>query len=327
MILLRRLLVAAFFLGLLLWWTDVRGALDLLVRMPIEVTLLGVGLGLLRTALMSLRWCVLDRAVQSGRQRSDASPSTRLGLWDYFRYLLANGTAALFLPSAVGADAARAVLVTAEVSDDRPRRVVVIFFDRLLGLASVCAIGLVAVGLAPALPQRGVYFAALAAMNLLLIGSVLLSRWGRVKSRLFRLLASWGSLEAIAGQVLDAIEDCTALFRDRPAPVVIALLLCLVIHLTSFALVQLAAVFVGVDIPFAAVAIATTLSWIVVLLPISVGGLGVRELSFVALLAPLGVGAVEATAISLFQFVVIAAVGILGIPAVVLGRRPAAPVS
>ena len=47
------------------------------------------------------------------------------------------------------------------------------------------------------------------------------------------------------------------------------------------------------------------------LLPISVGGLGVREGSFVALLAPLDVGAAEATSVSLTVAFLIVAMSLL----------------
>ncbi len=56
---------------------------------------------------------------------------------------------------------------------------------------------------------------------------------------------------------------------------------------------------VGADIGFGAAAIALTLTTLAMLVPVSIGGFGVREGTYVVLLGSLGVSATDATLISI----------------------------
>ena len=74
---------------------------------------------------------------------------------------------------------------------------------------------------------------------------------------------------------------------------------------------------VDVELSFALAAVSAAIVIVAMLVPISIGGLGVREAGFVALLAEAGIGAAEATAISLLSVAAIllataAIVGALG---------------
>ena len=147
-----RLFAAVLVISLALMWVDIRAVASLLGEVPLRVAVLGVALGLLRTALLIVRRSVLDGAIYEERAARESGGDhrvTKLSQWDYFRYRLANATANLFLPSALGADAARAALVVGEVADDKMRRVLVIFFDRFLGILSICLLGLIAAAVAP----------------------------------------------------------------------------------------------------------------------------------------------------------------------------------
>ena len=318
-----RLFAAALVVSLALVWIDIRAVASLLAEVPLRVVALGIALGLLRTALLSLRWSVLDGAIyeeRAARDSGEARGVTKLSQWDYFRYRLANATANLFLPSALGADAARAALVVGEIADDKVRRVLVIFFDRFLGILSISLIGLIAAAVAPDLAHRGAYIAAIGCLNLTLVLILLLSLDGPHQRAVASFASRIGRPGTFLLRVISEVSDCLSTFYRHSGRVVLALALCAAVHLTSFSLVYLAASAIGIQLPFTTLAVMTTLSWVVVLIPVSIGGLGIRELSFVGLLAPQGVAAPEAAAVSLFQFVVIVGVGLLGVPAVLSGR-------
>jgi uncharacterized membrane protein YbhN (UPF0104 family) len=93
--------------------------------------------------------------------------------------------------------------------------------------------------------------------------------------------------------------------------------------------VSAAAVFArayGVSVPWSYWALVVTAVTLVTVLPVSVGGLGLREASYAALLAPLGVEASKAAAIGLamgFGPSLLSLVALL--PFVALGLRPPSP--
>lgn len=317
-----RLVVVGLLLWLVLSLVDLSTVVDLLLAIPLWVTLLGFGLGLLRALLLSVRWRILDSAGIAERAAAGGRPPLRLSQWDYFRYRLANSTFNLFLPSALGADVARAVMVASEVAEDRTRRVLVILFDRVLGIISIGILGLLAGLFAPGLAHRGAYVGAILLLDAALFMILLVgfsARTRRMAEPLFRRLGRLGARLAGLSSVL---AECFDTFRRHPGHVFSALLVCLLVHLTSFFLVDIGAIALGIDLPFTTLAIMTTISWVILLIPVTIGGLGLRELSFVALLAPQGVGEAEATALSLFQFAVIVMVGIVGIPVTIFGRSP-----
>lgn len=303
---------------------DVGKVLGLFAGIPIWVIALGLLLGLLRLALVSLRWGILDTAAMTTPAGAPAAPVAppRLGPWDYVRYQLVNSTFNLFMPSVIGGDVARAFLVAAETASHRTRRVLVILFDRVLGILSVAILGTVAGIVAPGLEHRGSYLAGVLTLDALLLLAIAFGAWPRPRSALQRLLSRAGAGGRWLAERMEELGGCFEAFGRRLGSVLAAFLVCLLVHGTTFLLVDLGAGALGIDVPFSTLVLVTTISWVIVLVPVSIGGLGLRELTFVALLAPQGVGEEAAVALSLFQFAVGVLVGLLGIPFVLLGRRP-----
>jgi hypothetical protein len=58
---------------------------------------------------------------------------------------------------------------------------------------------------------------------------------------------------------------------------------------------------IGVDLPFPLAAVVTPIVLVAMLVPVSIGGIGVREGGFVLLLGEAGVGAADATLVSLLS--------------------------
>ena len=61
----------------------------------------------------------------------------------------------------------------------------------------------------------------------------------------------------------------------------------------------------GVDLPFALAAICAAIVIVATLIPVSIGGIGIREGGFVLLLGEVGVDAADATLISLLSAAVV----------------------
>lgn len=307
--------------ALIAHWVDLAAVARLMMRLPILVLCAGVGLGLLRVVLMALRWRVLDGA---GAGAADSLAPRPLGVGSYFRYMLLNATLNLVLPSTVGADAGRAALVALEVSEGRAQRVAVLAFDRLLGLATMLVLGLASGLLAPELPHRLVYLACAGGLLAVLGGAVGLVHVEGLRRALWSVLGRSGPGRALHG-MLESWRLCTLRLRRTPGHLALAVALALLAHATSFGLVVLAAAAFAAHASIELLVVATTVSWVATLLPVSIAGLGIREMTFVAMLVPAGISPAAATAIAFFQFVVIALIGLGASPLLLFGRPAHAP--
>jgi glycosyltransferase 2 family protein len=88
----------------------------------------------------------------------------------------------------------------------------------------------------------------------------------------------------------------------------------LVYQVLVVAVFVLAAKVVGVELSFALAAVSTPIVVLVTLIPLSVGGLGIREGGFVILLGQAGIDAADATVVSLLSAatIVIASAAVAG---------------
>ena len=110
-------------------------------------------------------------------------------------------------------------------------------------------------------------------------------------------------------------------FFANPRRVLAAAALCIPIHASWFLIMFLVASQIGIELSFLGISMVTAISWLVVALPISFGGIGVRELSFIYLLSLQGVSSEAAVVLGAVQSAIFLALAVLGIPFFLLGRR------
>lgn len=289
---------------LLLPWDGLWGAVE---RMTLPVWL-GVLAGFLAGhAVGVLKW---RRMLGVGRAVIAPLEAARC----YAAGLFAN----LCLPSIVGGDVLRAVL--AGRSTGRPEAVVIgSIGDRLLDVTALA--GLAAIG---ALLAR----AELPGWGANVVGALVLV--GLVSAALFvplalrRPLASWPrKVRRPLGRALVALRRLSG----SPGAAASVLLLSLTIQ-TGFVLLNAwIGRTVGIDLPLAVWFFAWPVAKVAGLLPVSLGGLGVRDAALGAALASFGVPMASGVAASLIWQSVLIAGGLLaGAGWVALGRRsPDAP--
>ncbi len=270
-----------------------------------------VSLGLLVLVLSQLDLAQLRETLDDGRWELFAAAVLVLGLafaigavrWRAF--LLASGIpvsvaeaerayfagvfATSFLPGSVGGDVARVLLVGGPGT--RSRSAATVYFDRLTLLAAAAVLGWIAVYPAHPPPSLvaalGVATAAIAAV----IGLTALA--GAGAARIARHVPS--SLRAIG-------RDAIAALRWSSAPRLLlgpTLGLGLVYEVLTVLSAWLVARSIDVDVSFWLLAVVAPPVLILSAVPISIGGLGVREAAYVALLGRVGVDVTDATLLSL----------------------------
>jgi uncharacterized protein (TIRG00374 family) len=271
-------------------------------RLPKVAWLLAIGSYLALHLIGVTKWRLLVNAAGAGLPFVDAVRA-------YYSGLFGN----TFLPSIVGGDVIRAGVAFSAV---RSRTALLLgsLVDRVqdvIGLGLVAAIGAL---LSPRAlsPQSRSVFIALGVL-LLIAGLGALVMWAVIPSRLlpFRIR-----------RTLVGVRRAVRATASRPSRLVLGLLSGMLLQSLLVVLNWRLGIAIGIDIPLYVWFFVWPLAKIAGLLPVTQGGIGVREAAQAVLFAPFGVSAVMAVATGLIFEVVIISGGLLGgAIAWVLGRR------
>jgi len=217
----------------------------------------------------------------------------------YFAGLFGN----VFLPSLVGGDVIRAGLAL-RLGRSKAGVLLGSLLDRILDASALTIVALLGLSLLPgALDPRiaRVFWAVLGTAGLgcvaafALVGVILRRRFSyRTRRRLAKLRGAGRSL------------------ARKPARVLVALALGVAFQITLVLLMAQIALACGLFVPLRAWLFAFPLAKLSALLPITQGGIGVREAALAALLAPFGAPAVLTVATGLVWESIIISTGILG---------------
>ncbi|HEY4450079.1 MAG TPA: lysylphosphatidylglycerol synthase transmembrane domain-containing protein [Solirubrobacteraceae bacterium] len=200
-----------------------------------------------------------------------------------------------FLPTTVGGDVTRTLLI-ARRGPTLTRVSMSVLVDRAGGLVGMIGIAWIAFAAKPAsVPANAQAFLTWATVAIALASGVALVAVLRGSALIRRVTPE---------RMRATLRHSRALIRSYvtdPALLVVVL----VSSLAFQALVALQLVFLGraidVHLPFATAAVALALVTIVTLIPVSIGGFGVREGTYVILLGAASIGATDATLISLLS--------------------------
>ena len=257
-------------------------------------------------ALGAVRWRILLDCARIRLSTPDLARVYAIGTF--------SGT---FLPTAVGGDVARALLVTR----DRARLLRValtIVVDRTAAVVGLVIVAWVGIAIEPHAPPEGAV-TALAVVTAGVVVACLLALWsaGTGGSLLQRMLP--GRLHPTARGVRDGIRA----YRGHPWALVAVIVLSVAFQLLiTLQLLVLADGF-GIDLAFGAAAVTLTLVVIATFIPVSIAGFGIREGGYIVILSGVGIGATDATILSLAT---VAALFVAGLPGAALlvkrGTRP-----
>jgi uncharacterized membrane protein YbhN (UPF0104 family) len=226
-----------------------------------------------------------------------------------------------FLPSNVGGDVVR-ITDTARAAKSKTLAAMIVLVDRgigLLGLGFLAATGAsVTAWVSPTLGPvgPGILWAGLAAA----IAGVAWAVWmphgvGALLRPLRALHQEW------VGERIEQLMTTLHKFRNAPAALVGgfgASVLTQALLVGFYAAIARALHF---DIPIANLAVVVPISFIVQMLPVSVGGLGIRESTFVIYLKSFGVARQAALTLSLTSWVLIVLFSLSGAVAYLIRKK------
>jgi glycosyltransferase 2 family protein len=232
------------------------------------------------------------------------------------RWYLLGTLAGTLLPSDAGGDLGRGY-VAGRALGDPPAVWSSVAAERLTGVAALLALAALSLALAPALlgwrPELPLLILMFGVVVLAL--SVVLLRGGApgwLPERFRRALAS--------------LHEILARYQQSPGVIIACLAVSLVFHALNALSLWLLARSVAPDAPLA-IALAWPLVGLVGLVPLTPGGLGVREGALAALLTRADLAAEQAVAVALLSRALLLLVALAGLPALLalLRERHPAP--
>jgi hypothetical protein len=263
--------------------------------------LLVVAINLGASVVMTWRWHLLARAAGCALDFRTATAYTFLGF--FFNQIL---------PGSVGGDAARIWCLRGE--GGWGRAVGTVLWDRLLGLAALVVVTLTVLPFQfrPVMDPAGARAAWLLFLLLLLL--FLAAQHPRViglaEGLVVRLLNRLGR-EGLAGR-LAGVFGSLRLYLGRWRVSGAALLLSLVIRLVWIGGAFLLSRSMDLGVGYGYLLFAVCMVELVRMIPVSIQGLGVRELAFVFFLDPVGVSPARGTLLSLLFFTALNVSGLVG---------------
>lgn len=297
-------------LGLLLV-VDVGEIVDLLASVRLPVFLLLLALFVVDRLLMAGKWWLLLR-----------SRGVDLGFWAVQRAYYLSAYAGLFLPSTLGADAVRAVLL--RKSRDNYRVVASIALERGLGLLAQMLLAVLAVlvllqlELVPGGSVNDLAWALAGLFTVTVVSVPLSFAVARAVAARLDVRRDSGSKLARLGRLAAAYAE----WHWGQGAVWLFFGLSVVESFAPVVFGYFSAVALGIEFPFIYAVAIFPLLGMLARLPISVGGLGVSQVSIVYLAGLLGIPASQAVAIALLPDVVL----VLGlVPAAFMGSTAADP--
>jgi len=280
-------------LGITLWLLPRHEVLATMRSVPLTVWLFTFCVFLAGNVVAAAKWWLLT-------SRSEDVPF-RIALKAHFAGQMAN----VFLPGAVGGDVVRVGMVFKQ-SQSKPRIAVGSAVDRILDslglLLLSCVGGLFALG-------------GKLDNTLLQVGAIGLLAVVSIPVFLFVL----GKFEHIG--IVAKVRAAILEFRQEPLKLVLCLALSMSVQATFIGLNITLARSSGIHIPVAAWFFAWPLSKLIAVLPISLGGLGVREASLAALLTRFGAPAARTVAVGLVWQTILMASATVGAIVLLVSTR------
>jgi glycosyltransferase 2 family protein len=275
-----RLVLTVVVLAILVLRIDLGETASAILRLQPSAIVAVLALLAVDRAIMIWRWIILLRA-------RGAAVSTKSATWIYLVSSFVGG----FLPAGVGADVARAYALSQRTARGS-EAVASVAVDRLLGLLSIVAMGMVGVLVAGRQISAAPPFLLPAVAIAVLTGSVAVL-WAD------RLVGAFvaGTRSGFTSRLM-RLASAVGQYRGHRAALAGVALLSVAVQLLRILQAYLLGRGIGIETPFAYYLLFMPIGLIALLLPISISGIGAPQGIIVWLLTPAGVTEPDALALS-----------------------------
>lgn len=233
----------------------------------------------------------------------------KVGYIDTLRTLLVGLAVSLFLPSAVGADMGRAY----DMARSRVEKVKIVssvLMDRLIGLISLVGMSIVAIAIAGyQYLTIDIFFAIVGLALLLLVGWLVF--FNILFMRRFRsLFESLPLINRVSGKIRDIYLALYYIQQDRHL-FIRAVSVSAISGMFEILSVMMLAYAIGDRVDPIFFFLFLPIIWVILVIPIAIGGLGLRETVFVFFFTQVGMSDTHAVTVSLLYYSLYAVTGVV----------------
>jgi uncharacterized protein (TIRG00374 family) len=247
--------------------------------------------------LMALKWNILLKVSKS-----------QISSWNLLKVIMIGGFLGMFLPSSLSTDVIRGYYLSKE-NKDKLHITSTIVIDRLLGVLSLLVTGIIGIYVSNHLldklnlePVLFIGIAMVVFIFIVMFNKTLLEKF----NRLFQNKNS--KIQSIIKKGYNALSD----FYNHPKALSGSFLLSLSVQLLRIVRFYLIAVAINVDVPFLYFVVVVPTIMIVLMIPVSLGGIGVKEGAAISLLVLLGITHNDAIVLTLIESLTTTFVTLLG---------------
>ena len=289
-----RAIIAAGLTALLLWQSDPHAVWQAARGADWRFILLACALVVLDRVLMAYRWLTLLAPL-------DRSPRPPLGT--VMRIFFVSTFVGTFLPASVGGDAVRAYGLSKE-GVGGVDAVASVLMDRLLGVVSILVVAIAGALLARDLIDIRALFPALAVLTIACVAALAVVFSPRAAVAVAGVLALLPRGRETGARLVTAIQRYASLHL----PMANVLLCSIAVQVLRVLQTYCLGLALGLTVPLGVYFALVPIILLIVLMPITINGIGTTQAGFVWLFGRAGVASAPAFALSVL-FLVIAVVG------------------
>ncbi|MEM8758172.1 MAG: lysylphosphatidylglycerol synthase transmembrane domain-containing protein [Planctomycetota bacterium] len=250
--------------------------------------------------LISLRW---KRLLTAARVRVRQRPLYRASMIAMFYNQL--------LPSTVGGDVARGIEAH-RAGVPKATALSSLVVDRIIGIVALAVLAAITLPLVDDYPGRPMLLYVVVWGAALMMLAAIATIFSPHESMLSVGRAVYRRLPRPFARAAKKIDDSVDGYRGRPGVFAAAFVSSVVLQLNVVLMHWLIASALAIEINFVTLVLVVPLALIVMLAPVTINGIGIREGIFTVLLAAYGVSETQAVAMALLVYAVFLLHGILG---------------
>jgi len=237
---------------------------------------------------------------------------------DLFYINLVSTFFGMFLPSSVGGDVSKMIMV-AENTLNREAAASSVLIDRMIGMIITTVIGIVSLFFLSSLRDNRIIMGSLAVTLLIISFFIFLILNRRAFEKMISFIPL--SIRKRFGGSISKIDQSIARLQGDPKILILASIISMLRQIAICVSFFCAGKSFGINAEMAVYFVVIPIVMAVIVLPISINGLGLQDNTMIFLLGMAGIGSVEALFLSIFMHITRNITGIIGGILFALGHR------
>lgn len=260
-----------------------------LIKGDYALLLIALLLNLIERAELTLKWNILIKVKK-----------VYISFLNLFNINLIGAFVGMFLPSSLGTDIVRGYYLTKN-NLDKSTSITTVFIDRVLGILSLILLGSISLFLAKDLVNNINPYLFLFGIVILIF---LIYFFQREKTlELIKEYSKKIKFKKLSNALVKLQESIFA-YKNYPMALTKSFILSFAVQITRVLTYYIIALAFNIDFPFVYFLFFIPIIMLVIMLPISIGGLGLKEGTFIAFFSLVGMSVENATIISFTNTIV-----------------------